>query len=69
MPVNTAPLGLMPVGSGPSRFATLPRDLAHDQDIGVLVATHDTAVVGVADRVVAIQDGLLSEAAAPIAPS
>jgi putative ABC transport system ATP-binding protein len=49
--------------------AALLRDLAHEQGIGVLVATHDAAVVGVADRVLAMHDGLLSEVTAPITAS
>ena len=41
--------------------AALLRGLAHEQGIAILVATHDATVVGMADRVVAIQDGVLSE--------
>ncbi|HEX6796489.1 MAG TPA: ABC transporter ATP-binding protein [Ktedonobacterales bacterium] len=41
-------------------IAALLAALAHEQGIGVLVATHDATVVGVADRVVAIQDGIVS---------
>ena len=40
--------------------AALLATLAHEQGIGVLVATHDPIVAAVADRVVAIQDGMLS---------
>jgi ABC-type lipoprotein export system ATPase subunit len=39
---------------------SLLRDIAHDQRIGMLVATHDAAVVAAADRLLNIQDGVLS---------
>lgn len=38
----------------------LLRDVAHRRGIGLLVATHDMAVVSVADRVLAIADGVLT---------
>ncbi|HEX8995982.1 MAG TPA: ABC transporter ATP-binding protein [Ktedonobacterales bacterium] len=38
-------------------IAALLRRIAHEQGIGMLVATHDSAVVSVADRVVTISDG------------
>ena len=38
-------------------IAALLRHIAHEQNIGMLVATHDNAVVSVADRVVTISDG------------
>jgi putative ABC transport system ATP-binding protein len=41
-------------------IAALLRGIAHEQDIGMLVATHDNAVVSVADRVLNIADGTLS---------
>ena len=41
-------------------IAALLAELAHEQGMGVLVATHDQTVVSAADRVVAIQDGVLS---------
>ena len=41
-------------------IAALLASLAHEQGIGVLVATHDPLVAAVADRVVVIQDGALS---------
>ncbi|HEX8033874.1 MAG TPA: ABC transporter ATP-binding protein [Ktedonobacterales bacterium] len=40
-------------------IAALLRGIAHEQGIGMLIATHDTAVVGVADRVLVIADGVL----------
>lgn len=45
----------------------LLRDLSHEENIGLLIATHDPVVFNAADRLVQIQDGLLSEgASAPI---
>jgi ABC-type lipoprotein export system ATPase subunit len=41
-------------------IAALLRGIAHEQGIGMLVATHDNAVVSVADRVLNIADGTLS---------
>jgi putative ABC transport system ATP-binding protein len=41
-------------------IAALLAEVAHEQGMGVLVATHDATVVAVADRVVAIHDGVLS---------
>jgi putative ABC transport system ATP-binding protein len=38
-------------------IAALLRDIAHEQAVGVLVATHDAIVVAAADRVVSMQDG------------
>ena len=43
-------------------IAALLRNIAHDQGIGILIATHDNAVVSVADRVLTISDGTLSPA-------
>ena len=40
-------------------IAALLRGIAHEQGIGMLVATHDNAVVSIADRVVTISDGKL----------
>ncbi|WIG61289.1 MAG: ABC-type antimicrobial peptide transport system, ATPase component [Ktedonobacterales bacterium] len=40
-------------------IATLLRDIAHEQGIGVLVATHDAAVVANADRVLNLHDGVI----------
>ncbi|MGZ3601814.1 MAG: ABC transporter ATP-binding protein [Ktedonobacterales bacterium] len=42
-------------------IAALLRTVAHEEGIGVLVATHDQAVVAVADRVVMLEDGLVRE--------
>jgi len=39
----------------------LLRSIAHQSGIGFLVATHDATVVGAADRVVQIQDGVLTQ--------
>ncbi len=40
-------------------IAALLRNIAHEQNIGMLVATHDSAVVAIADRVITISDGML----------
>ena len=40
-------------------IAALLRSITHEQGIGMLLATHDNAVVAIADRVVTIADGLL----------
>jgi putative ABC transport system ATP-binding protein len=40
-------------------IAALLRSITHEQAIGMLLATHDNAVVAVADRVVTIADGML----------
>ncbi|HEX8728241.1 MAG TPA: ABC transporter ATP-binding protein [Ktedonobacterales bacterium] len=40
-------------------IAALLRDIAHEQGIGVLVATHDAAVVANADRVLNLHDGVI----------
>jgi ABC-type lipoprotein export system ATPase subunit len=42
-------------------ITALLRDTAHQQQIGLLVATHDIAVVEACDRVLRIQDGLIVE--------
>jgi putative ABC transport system ATP-binding protein len=42
-------------------ITALLREITHDTKIGMLIATHDMTVVGVADRVLKISDGLLSE--------
>jgi putative ABC transport system ATP-binding protein len=39
----------------------LLRDITHQTQIGMLIATHDMAVVSVADRVLQINDGLITE--------
>jgi ABC-type lipoprotein export system ATPase subunit len=39
----------------------LLRDITHTTRIGMLIATHDISVVNVADRVLSINDGLISE--------
>jgi ABC-type lipoprotein export system ATPase subunit len=36
-------------------------DITHTTKIGMLIATHDISVVNVADRVLSINDGLISE--------
>jgi putative ABC transport system ATP-binding protein len=43
-------------------IAGLLRELAHQERMGFLVATHDATVVSAADRVLVMQDGVLSEA-------
>jgi putative ABC transport system ATP-binding protein len=40
-------------------IAALLRSITHQQGIGMLLATHDNAVVAIADRVVTIADGML----------
>ena len=42
-------------------ITNLLRDITHQTKIGMLIATHDIAVVNVADRVLQINDGLISE--------
>lgn len=37
------------------------RDVSHEYGIGMLIATHDLNVVNIADRVLQIQDGMISE--------
>ena len=44
-------------------IAALLRRIAHEQHIGMLVATHDASVVSIADRVVTISDGMLEQSA------
>ncbi|HZC04865.1 MAG TPA: ABC transporter ATP-binding protein [Ktedonobacterales bacterium] len=41
-------------------IALLLQRITHEQGIGMLVATHDNAVVSIADRVLTISDGMLS---------
>lgn len=43
-------------------IVALLRDIAHQTNIGMLIATHDATVVMSADRVVQLQDGMLSAA-------
>lgn len=42
-------------------IATLLRNTAHEQQIGLLIATHDAAVAEASDRVLIIQDGRIAE--------
>lgn len=42
-------------------ITALLRDITHQNGIGMLIATHDPAMVEAADRVVRIQDGRVSE--------
>lgn len=44
-------------------ITNLLRDIAHQRQIGLLVATHDATVVAAADRVLNIQDGKIVEIA------
>ncbi|HLJ80237.1 MAG TPA: ABC transporter ATP-binding protein [Ktedonobacterales bacterium] len=52
-----------PTGSLDTRtgrdIAALLRDVAHNQGIGLLVATHDATVAGAADRVLELHDGVI----------
>ena len=41
-------------------ITTLLRDIAHQTQIGFLVATHDATVVEAADRVLQIDDGRIT---------
>lgn len=53
-----------PTGSLDTRtgrdIAALLRDIAHDQDVGLLIATHDATVAGAADRVLDLHDGMIA---------
>ena len=53
-----------PTGSLDTRtgrdIADLLRDVAHSQRVGLLVATHDATVAGVADRVLGLHDGMIA---------
>lgn len=42
-------------------ITNLLREITHQTKIGMLIATHDMAVVNVADRVLQINDGLITE--------
>lgn len=42
-------------------ITNLLRDIAHQTQIGLLVATHDAVVVAAADRILSIQDGKITE--------
>ncbi|HEU5383011.1 MAG TPA: ABC transporter ATP-binding protein [Ktedonobacteraceae bacterium] len=42
-------------------ITNLLREITHSAKIGMLIATHDMAVVNVADRVLQINDGLITE--------
>jgi ABC-type lipoprotein export system ATPase subunit len=44
-------------------ITNLLREIAHQRRIGLLVATHDAAVVSAADRVLNIQDGRIADSA------
>jgi putative ABC transport system ATP-binding protein len=58
--VADEPTGNLDTRTG-REIAGLLRTVAHEESIGVLVATHDQAVVAVADRVVMLEDGLVRE--------
>ncbi|MGZ3715464.1 MAG: ABC transporter ATP-binding protein, partial [Ktedonobacterales bacterium] len=58
--VADEPTGNLDTRTG-REIAALLRTVAHEEGIGVLVATHDQAVVAVADRVVMLEDGLVRE--------
>jgi ABC-type lipoprotein export system ATPase subunit len=58
--VADEPTGNLDTRTG-REMAALLAALAHERGVGVLVATHDAGVVAVADRVLALQDGALSE--------
>lgn len=58
--VADEPTGNLDTRTG-REIAALLQAIAHEEGIGVLVATHDQAVVAVADRVVMLADGLVRE--------
>ena len=43
------------------RESNLLRNVSHDLQIGLLIATHDATVVNASDRILQIQDGRISE--------
>ena len=55
------PTGNLDSGTGRDITALL-REITHNMQIGLLVATHDPLLVASADRVVQIQDGLITDA-------
>ncbi len=58
--VADEPTGTLDSTTGRAIVAML-RDIAHEANIGMVVATHDAAVLDCADRVVLIADGRISE--------
>ena len=58
--VADEPTGNLDTRTG-REIASLLLAVAHEDEIGVLVATHDQAVVAVADRVVMLEDGLVRQ--------
>ena len=58
--VADEPTGNLDTRTG-REIASLLLAVAHEEGIGVLVATHDQAVVAVADRVVMLEDGLVRQ--------
>ncbi len=58
--VADEPTGNLDTRTG-REIAALLRATAHEEGFGVLVATHDQAVVAVADRVIALEDGLIRQ--------
>jgi ABC-type lipoprotein export system ATPase subunit len=58
--VADEPTGNLDTRTG-REIAALLQAIAHEEGIGVLVATHDQAVVAVADRVIALEDGLVHQ--------
>ncbi|HEX8037108.1 MAG TPA: ABC transporter ATP-binding protein [Ktedonobacterales bacterium] len=58
--VADEPTGNLDTRTG-REIAALLQAIAHEEGVGVLVATHDQAVVAVADRVVMLEDGLVRE--------
>lgn len=59
--VADEPTGNLDTRTGREIVALL-RETAHQQQIGLLVATHDASVVAAADRVLSLHDGLLLSA-------
>jgi putative ABC transport system ATP-binding protein len=58
--VADEPTGILDSMTG-REFILLLREIAHGSNVGVLVATHDPAVVSVADRVLDINDGRITQ--------
>ena len=47
-------------GSGRTEVRALLRSIVHDEGITAIVATHDPVLIGLADRVLNLSDGVLS---------
>ena len=56
--VADEPTGNLDSATG-REIAAILRSIAHEQNIGILIATHDHTIVSIADRVMTISDGML----------